>query len=226
MHRTRIKICGLTRPEDAMVAVAAGADALGVVLAPSRRQVTLDQAAAVFVGVPPLVARVGVFVDARADFVREAVARLGLTAVQFHGDETPEICAAAPVPVIKALRVGPVFDPAEADHYRGTVAALLLDTLVAGEQGGTGQTFAWHQVAGRLPAWAPVLLAGGLVPDNVAEAIEVLRPFAVDVSSGVEQTPGVKDHQLVERFMSAVCSADQSVAAHDDPIATEGVPDE
>ncbi|MHB8050025.1 MAG: phosphoribosylanthranilate isomerase [Coriobacteriia bacterium] len=213
MYRTRIKICGLTRPEDAAVAVTAGADALGVILAPSRRRVTLEQAAAVFAAVPPLVARVGVFVDAHADEVWEAVSRLGLTAVQFHGDEAPETCAAAPVPVIKALRVGPGFDPAGAERYRGVVSALLLDTLVAGEQGGTGQAFGWHDVAGRLPGWAPVLLAGGLGPDNVAEAIGVLKPFAVDVSSGVEQAPGVKDHDLIERFAAAVRAADGLVAA-------------
>ena len=219
MHRTRVKICGLTRPEDAMAAVAAGADALGVVLAPSKRQVTLDQAAAVFAGVPPLVARVGVFVDARADFVWEAVERLGLTAVQLHGDEAPETCAAAPAPVIKALRVGPGFDRASVERYRGVVSALLLDTLVVGgAAGGTGKTFSWHDVAGRLPAWAPVLLAGGLGPDNVAEAIGVLNPYAVDVSSGVEQAPGVKDHRLIERFVAAVRAADAPVASHDDEI--------
>lgn len=206
--RTRIKICGLTRPEDAACAVAAGADALGVVLAPSKRQVTLAQAAAVFADVPPLVARVGVFVDARADDVWEAVARLGLTAVQFHGDEAPETCATAPAPVIKALRVGPDFDPAEAERYRGTVSALLLDTFVVGERGGTGQAFGWHDVAGRLPTWAPVVLAGGLGPDNVAAAIGALGPFAVDVSSGVEHAPGVKDHHLIERFAAAVRAAD------------------
>ena len=211
MHRTRIKICGLTRPEDAAATVAAGADALGVVLAPSRRRVTLDQAAAVFADVPPLVARVGVFVNAHADQVWEACARLSLTAVQFHGDETPEACDAAPVPVIKALRVGPGFDPAQVDDYRGTVAALLLDTLVpGGEQGGTGVAFDWHAVASRLPRWAPVLLAGGLGPDNVAEAIGVLKPYAVDVSSGVEKAPGVKDHRLIERFVAAVHNADES----------------
>lgn len=213
MSRTRIKICGLTRAEDAAAAVAAGADALGVVLAPSKRQVTLDQAAAVFADVPPLVARVGVFVDAQADAVWEAVARLGLTAVQFHGDEAPETCAAAPVPVIKALRVEPGFDAADVGRYRGAVAALLLDTYVAGEHGGTGMAFDWDRVAGLLPRDIPVVLAGGLGPDNVAEAVRTLRPYAVDVSSGVEQAPAVKDHAKVAAFCEAVRAADGEVRA-------------
>jgi phosphoribosylanthranilate isomerase len=211
MHRTRIKICGITTPGDAAAAVAAGADALGVVLAPSKRQVTIDQAAEVFAEVPPFVARVGVFVDAHADEVWEAVSRLELTAVQFHGDEAPETCEMAPARVIKALRVGPGFDPHAADVYRGVVSALLLDTLVEGERGGTGLAFSWDDVAGHLPAWAPVVLAGGLGPANVAEAVRVLRPFAVDVSSGVESAPGVKDHRLIEEFVAAVRAADGEV---------------
>jgi phosphoribosylanthranilate isomerase len=211
--RTRIKICGLTRPEDAAAAVSAGADALGVVLAPSKRQVSLEQAAVILGDVPPLVARVGVFVDAQADAVWEAVARLGLTAVQFHGDEAPETCAAAPVPVIKALRVGSGFDAADVGRYRGAVAALLLDTYVAGEQGGTGMAFDWDRVAGLLPRDIHVILAGGLGPDNVAEAVRTLRPYAVDVSSGVEQAPGVKDHAKVAAFCEAVRAADGEVRA-------------
>jgi len=207
--RTRIKICGLTRAEDAAAAVSAGADALGVVLAPSKRRVTLDEAAEVFADVPPLVARVGVFVDAHADEVWEAVARLGLAAVQFHGDEAPETCATAPVPVIKALRVGPDFSAERADAYRGAVSALLLDTFVPGEQGGTGVAFDWYDVAGRLPRWAPVLLAGGLGPANVGAAIRALRPYAVDVSSGVESAPGVKYHRSIYAFVAAVRAADE-----------------
>jgi len=189
--------------------VSAGADALGVVLAPSKRRVTLDEAAEVFADVPPLVARVGVFVDAHADEVWEAVARLGLAAVQFHGDEAPETCATAPVPVIKALRVGPDFSAERADAYRGAVSALLLDTFVPGEQGGTGVAFDWYDVAGRLPRWAPVLLAGGLGPANVGAAIQALRPYAVDVSSGVESAPGVKDHRSIDAFVAAVRAADE-----------------
>lgn len=209
--RTRIKICGLTRAEDAAAAVSAGVDALGVVLAPSKRQVALEEAADVLADVPPFVARIGVFVNAHADEVWEAVARLGLSAVQFHGDEAPETCAASPVPVIKALRVGPDFNAAGVDAYRGVVSALLLDTFVPGEQGGTGTAFDWYDVAGRLPRWAPVVLAGGLGPANVGSAIRALAPYAVDVSSGVESAPGIKDHRSIEAFVAAVCAADEEV---------------
>lgn len=211
--RTRVKVCGITRAEDAALAVAAGADALGVVLAESPRCVTLEQAEAALAAAPPFVARVGVFVDAEEAFVAEAVRRLGLHAVQFHGDEPPEACASAPAPVIKALRVRCVEDLAGADAYRGAVAALLLDARVEGAYGGTGVAFDWRAVASAVPSWAPVVVAGGLRPDNVGEAIRVLAPYAVDVSSGVELTPGVKDAAAVEGFLAAVRAADEEKGA-------------
>ena len=213
MPRTRIKICGLTRPQDAAAAVSSGADAVGVILAPSKRRVTLEQAVVVFAEVPRSVARVGVFADAQADDVWEAVARLGLAAVQFHGDESPETCESAPAPVIKALRVGPGFDGADVDRYRGAVAALLFDTYVAGEQGGTGMAFDWGRVAGILPQDIRIVLAGGLGPGNVAQAVRTLRPYAVDVSSGVERSPGIKDSAKIAAFCDAVRAADREVRA-------------
>lgn len=208
MRRTRVKICGLTRPQDAQAAVAAGADAVGVVLAPSKRRVSLEQAARVLAGVPPFVARVGVFVDADEAEVREATARLGLHAVQFHGAETPEVCRRAPAPVIKAVRVGERIDAAEVERFRGSVAAVLLDTLVPGAHGGTGEAFCWQAVSA-LPEWAPVVLAGGLTADNVAAAIAALAPYAVDVSSGVEEAPGLKDASKIHAFIAAVRAADE-----------------
>ncbi len=208
--RTRVKVCGITTPLDAASAVRAGVDTLGVILADSVREVSLDDAGAIFAAVPPFVARVGVFVDAPEELVATAVARLNLTAVQFHGAETPERCAAAPAPVIKALRVGPGFDPAVAEEYRGSVAALLYDTYVEGLDGGTGRTFPW-EVALPLPAWAPVVVAGGLHPGNVAGAIRALVPFAVDVSSGVEERPRHKDRIKLHAFVAAVCAADEEV---------------
>ncbi|MBS3956068.1 MAG: phosphoribosylanthranilate isomerase [Clostridiales bacterium] len=206
--RTRVKICGLTTPQDAARAVRAGADAVGVVLTDSLRQVTISQAEAVFAVVPPFVARVGVFVDAPAHFVAEAVGRLHLAAVQFHGAETPEMCVDAPAPVVKAVRVGPAFDPASLEAYRGSVAALLLDTLVEGKDGGTGRTFAWNSVL-PLPDWIPVAVAGGLTPANVGDAVRTLRPFAVDVASGVEERPRYKDKLALHAFVAAVRAADE-----------------
>lgn len=206
-----MKICGLTRADDARAAVDAGVDAVGVVLAPSPRQLSLDEAAAVLAPVPPPVARVGVFVDAAPEFVADAVARLGLTVVQFSGDESPQVCSSAPAPVLKVMQVGTAFDSEGAEPYRGLVAALLLDTLANGTRGGTGKAFAWHTVH-ELPAWAPVFVAGGLTPSNVGAAIRILRPFAVDVSSGVEERPRIKDHAKIEAFVAAVRAADQEVS--------------
>lgn len=211
-RRTRIKICGITTATDAAAAVAAGADALGVVLAPSVRQVSLEQAERALADVPPLVARVGVFVDVRADDVWEAVARLGLSAVQFCGDEAPETCEAAPVPVVKAFRVGTGFDMSDLEPFRGRVAALLLDSHSHSQQGGTGIAFDWQR-ARRHPEWAPLFLAGGLNPENVAEAISTVRPFAVDVSSGVESEPGRKDAARIRAFCDAVRAADAGLCA-------------
>jgi phosphoribosylanthranilate isomerase len=208
--RTRVKVCGLASAVDAAEAVRAGADAVGVILAESPRQVTLTEAEEIFAAVPPFVARVGVFVDAPADYVERAVARLNLAAVQFHGSEDAERCRAAPAPVIKAVRVRPDFDAAELDRYRGVVAGLLFDTYVEGMDGGTGRTFPW-ETAAPLPSWAPVIVAGGLNPVNVCGAIHALAPFGVDVSSGVEERLRYKDRTKLHAFVAAVRAADEEV---------------
>jgi len=207
MTRTRIKICGLTRAEDAAAAVAAGADACGVVFAPSSRQVTIAHAVEVLRAVPAPVARVGVFVDADPEFVRRAVRECGLAFVQYHGSESPEECDEAPAPVIKAIRIGTVFDVSEVEPYRGRVAALLLDKLSTRNAGGTGEALPWHLIT-EVPGRAPAFLAGGLSSNNVREAIHLVRPFAVDVSSGVESAPGIKDHRKIDEFVAAVRQAD------------------
>lgn len=209
IKRTRIKICGITTATDAAMAVEAGADALGVVLAPSVREVTLEDAEKALAGVPPLVARVGVFVDADPGFVADAVARLGLNAVQFHGDETPDQCAASPVPVIKAFKVGTDFASSMTEPFRGAVAALLLDTYDPQRSGGTGKAFDWHTHAAALPGWAPLVVAGGLTPMNVTQAIRLFRPFAVDVSSGVEERVRHKDRMKLNALVAAVRAADE-----------------
>jgi phosphoribosylanthranilate isomerase len=206
-RHTYVKVCGITRAEDAAAAVAAGADAVGVVFAPSPRQVTLEAACAVFAAVPPSVVRVGVFVDAAPEEVARAVAVCGLTAVQFSGDESPADCRKVACPVIKVIHVGTDFGLAEAEPYQGHAAALLLDTHVNGKAGGTSQTFDW-QATGVLPGWAPCFVAGGLDADNVGECIEALHPYSVDVSSGVESSPGIKDNKKIEAFLAAVRAAD------------------
>lgn len=211
MTRTRIKICGLTRPEDALVAVEAGADAIGVVLAPSKRRLSLDDAARVFAVVPPPVARVGVFVDATCEEIAEAVSRLGLSAVQLHGGESASDCLEAAAPAIKAFRVRPGDDLGRfAALYRDRAAALLFDTYDERAMGGTGATFDWS-LATALPTGTRWFLAGGLTPDNVAAAVRVARPFAVDVSSGVEDAPGIKNAEKIRAFVSAVRRADEEV---------------
>ena len=209
-HRTRIKVCGITNAEDAAAAVAAGADAIGVIFAPSPRQVSVEQAAAALAVVPPPVGRIGVFVDASAEEIARAVSACGLTAVQFSGEESPGECDAVDVPVIKALRVGAGFCARDVEPFRDHAAALLLDTFVAGKAGGTSQVFDW-QAVGAVSGTVPFYVAGGLNPENVEECIATLRPFAVDVSSGVEISPGVKDHQKLLAFCAAVRAADREV---------------
>lgn len=211
MHRTRIKICGITNAHDARLAVEAGADAVGVIFAASPRQVSLEAAAEALAKVPVPVARVGVFVDPSADEVARAVEECGLTAVQLSGHETPELCNAIGVPVLKALHIGTDFDLSDAEPYRGHAAALLLDTYIAGKAGGTSQVFDW-QALGEAPDWAPTFVAGGLNPDNVADCIAALHPFAVDVSSGVEASPGIKDPAKITAFVAAVRDADLEVS--------------
>jgi len=211
MSRTRIKICGITRPEDAVAAVEAGADAIGVVLAPSPRQVSIERAAEIAAAVGPLVPVVGVFVNASEDFVAEATERIGLSYLQFHGDESPERCAMAPAPVIRAMRVGTEFDADTVEPFREHVVAILLDTYNSQVAGGTGTTFDWHAVP-VLPGWVSLFLAGGLNPDNVGAGIAALHPYAVDVSSGVESAPGIKDPDAIRALCAAVRAADEEVA--------------
>jgi phosphoribosylanthranilate isomerase len=208
--RTRVKVCGLTRAEDARAAVRAGADALGVILAPGHwRSVTLEQAEAIFAEVPRDVVRVGVFVDASLDDVEAAVRRLGLREVQLHGSEDPDFCRALPGAVVKTFRVGSGFDPGELEAYRGAVAAVLLDALVEGAAGGTGKAFDPALVRD-LPDVAPVYVAGGLTPGGVGDVVRTMRPAGVDVSSGVEEGPGTKSAEKMEEFVAAVRAADDA----------------
>lgn len=216
-HRTRIKICGLTRPEDVRAAVSAGADALGFVFyASSPRCVTPEQAAELIALVPPFVTTVGLFVNASAGEVAKVVERAPVSMLQFHGDETPEHCAdaasAVSRPFIRAARVKPDTsgrDLLQFDNVHRAAShlfsGLLLDTHVD-SYGGAGKVFEWSLIPEEL---APrVVLSGGLSAQNVAGAVARVRPFAVDVSSGVEREKGVKDAGKIEAFISAVRAAD------------------
>lgn len=206
-RNTRVKICGITRLEDARAAVELGADAVGVVFAPSPRRLAPRDAASVLRVVEPPVARVGVFVDQPLDFVQQTARACGLHAVQLSGKETAEYAAHVGVVVIKAVHVAGYEDIAAYAAYPAD--AFLLDAPPAhGRMGGTGRPFAWGTAA-KLP-WEPrrVIVAGGLTPGNVGSAIECLRPMAVDVSSGVEIQPGIKDPVKIEAFVQAVAAAD------------------
>ncbi|HEX8820749.1 MAG TPA: phosphoribosylanthranilate isomerase [Archangium sp.] len=203
---TRVKICGLTRVEDARMAWAAGADALGLNFYPrSPRYVTAETAAALARTRPALGTVVGVFVNESPDVIRARVRECGLTAVQLHGDEPPEACAGYGVPVIKALRVRGPEDVERARAYVGVgdVATLLLDGAAPG-YGGGGVGFDWSLVARLSDAGVPVLVAGGLNPGNVQQAVRATRPYGVDVASGVEVSPGIKDAEAVRAFVRAV----------------------
>jgi phosphoribosylanthranilate isomerase len=193
----RVKICGLTSIEDALAAARMGADLLGFIFAKSPRQVTAAQVRDIIRGLPTTVLTVGVFVDADLEEVREVRDHCGLGAVQLHGAESEEMVAELGGHVIKALRVGAHGIPSK-EMYSG--ATLLLDTYCPGIPGGTGKTFDWT-LAVEPALHRPIILAGGLTPDNVAEAVETVRPYAVDVSSGVEAEPGRKDYAKLERFI-------------------------
>ena len=203
---TRVKICGITRVQDGLDAVRFGAHAIGLVFyAPSPRAVTPDQARAIVDALPPFVTAVGLFVNADAEAVRATLATVPLQLLQFHGDETPEYCAALGVPYLKAVRVRPGVDLLQYAQQFHVARGLLLDAYVQGVRGGTGATFDWTLIPNSLPL--PVVLSGGLDADNVGAAVRAVRPWAVDVSSGVESAKGIKDAAKIEAFMNGVRNA-------------------
>lgn len=204
---TRIKICGITRPEDALIAASSGADAIGLVFhEKSPRHITAQQAARVAAVLPPFVTLVGLFVNPAEDAVREVLRQVPLDVLQFHGEEESEFCARFGRPWIKAIRVRHDADLIQcAAHYR-MAQGLLLDAFVEGAHGGTGVALDWAMIPQAVPL--PVILAGGLHPGNVAEAIRLVRPYAVDVSSGVEANKGIKDAAKVAAFINEVKQID------------------
>jgi len=200
---TRIKICGITCRDDAAAAVEAGADALGFVFyEPSSRYVDPTVAADIIGSLPPFVTSVGLFVDASQERVRRVLDQTGLDLLQFHGDEDATLCSGFGRPYIKALRVRPGLDLEAAANEYGSARGLLLDAYRPGVPGGTGEVFDWALIPAALAS--RITLAGGLTPDNVATAIHQVGPYAVDVSGGVEVSPGRKDKAKMRAFTAAV----------------------
>ena len=204
-NRTRVKICGITSVKDAISAVNAGADAIGLVFyAPSPRFVSILQAQQIVAAMPPFVSVVALFVNASTTEIEAILAQVRIDIVQFHGDETPADCAQIKLPYYKAIRVKADTNLLQYEAEFKHAKALLLDTYSEAAFGGTGQVFDWAWIPKNLTK--PVILAGGLVPENVHLAIQQVRPYAVDVSGGVEQSKGVKDSAKIAAFMHAVNS--------------------
>ncbi len=206
---TAIKICGITREADALAAAHSGANAIGLVFyGRSPRHVTPARAAQLLRVLPPFVTSVGLFVDAAADDVRQTLAAARVDLLQFHGDESPGYCGQFGVPYLKAVRVRPGLDLLQYALDFRDAKALLLDAYVKGTHGGTGATFDWALIPKNLPL--PVVLSGGLTPENVTAAIQAVRPWAVDVSSGVESkglAKGIKDAAKIAAFVTGVRNA-------------------
>jgi phosphoribosylanthranilate isomerase len=202
----KVKICGITSIGDAEAAVAAGADALGLMFYPgSPRHISLETAQAIERRLPPHIIRVGVFADPAPEDVFSAMHQCGLNLLQFHGHETPEFCLQFGIMTMKAFRIRDAQSLLEIPNYQ--TDAFLLDSYVAEKAGGTGETFNWALAADAGKFGKPIFLAGGLTPANVADAVRTARPFGVDVSSGVEQSPGKKDPEKMRAFIAAVRSA-------------------
>jgi len=201
--RTRVKICGITRAEDALAAARAGADAIGLVFYPgSPRAVIAAQAREIVASLPPFVTPVGLFVDASPGEIQAVLKAVPLALLQFHGDEPPAACRAPGLPYIKAIRLRPGDDLAARARPYEDAAAILADAYLEGIPGGTGRTLDWSRLPASLAR--PLILAGGLTPDNVAAAVARVRPWAVDVSGGVETAPGIKDAAKIAAFIRGV----------------------
>lgn len=207
--RTRIKICGLTRPEDVAAAANAGADAVGFVFyEPSPRSVSIEVAAELLRSVPPFVVATGLFVNPDREYVEAVLQKVPLDLLQFHGDETPEFCESFSARWIKAIRVRARGDIERAfqDYFRAS--GLLVDAWVADKFGGTGQSFNWDLIPAVRPL--PLILAGGLASDTVADAVKQVRPWGVDVSGGVESSKGIKHAAKMTDFISEVHRVDET----------------
>tara|TARA_B110000902_G_scaffold123492_1_gene144331 strand:- start:1605 stop:2216 length:612 start_codon:yes stop_codon:yes gene_type:complete len=201
--RTRAKICGITRLEDALAAVEYGADAIGLVFyKPSPRYVSIEQAATISAALPPFVSVVALFVDPTQGEVNAVLSRVRIDVLQFHGEESEVACAQYSLPYLKVIRVKTDTNLIQYAQAYGTAKALLLDTYSEHAVGGTGQVFDWSLIPNNLPV--PIILAGGLTPENVNEAVKQVKPYAVDVSGGVETSKGIKNSVKIAAFMAAI----------------------
>jgi phosphoribosylanthranilate isomerase len=213
MNRTRIKICGITRPEHALAAAAIGVDAIGLVFyPPSSRALDTETARRIVTVLPPFVCSVGLFMNAEPEAVRDTLRQVPLSLLQFHGDETPDYCAAFGRPYIKAVPMGAGADVMAYAQRFQHAAGLLLDSHGGTRAGGTGRCFDWNIIPSAVPR--PLILAGGLNPENVTRAVQRIRPYAVDVSSGVESTKGIKDIHLMQTFVRGVESGESRACKH------------
>lgn len=203
MVKTRIKICGVTRVEDAQAITAAGAHAIGLVFyEPSPRSVSIEQAQNIQQSLPPFITTVGLFVNAEEDYIHSVLDKVHLDLMQFHGDESEADCLRYNKSYIKAVRMNADIDYAKQEQAYSSAKALLLDTYIAGQQGGTGEVFDWSIIPSHRTK--PIILAGGLNAENVADGIKQVQPYAVDVSGGVESSKGIKDTQKVIEFINEV----------------------
>ncbi|ORU93029.1 MAG: N-(5'-phosphoribosyl)anthranilate isomerase [Cycloclasticus sp. symbiont of Bathymodiolus heckerae] len=205
--RTRVKICGITQADNAVAAISAGADALGFVFyEPSPRYVNIDQAKNIFNKISPFINKVALFVNAEHDYVSSILNNLNIDVLQFHGDEDEAFCRSFNTPYLKAVRIQEAADVQKAVTSFASASGILVDAYDQTQYGGTGKTFNWDLLPNKCDL--PIILAGGLNDKNIYQAIHATRPYAVDVSSGVEKSKGVKDHALIEQFMHEVKRAD------------------
>jgi phosphoribosylanthranilate isomerase len=202
----KVKICGITNVEDGLAAAEGGADALGFIFyQQSPRYLPIERAAAVIQALPPMIVKVGVFVDAEEEMVYRAIRECGLNLLQFHGAESPEYCVQFGLMSMKAFQVRDAQSLSRLTDYK--TEAWLLDAYCPGKLGGTGEKFNWDLAIEARKLGRPIFLAGGLTPENVAEAVRHVEPYAVDVSSGVEASPGKKDHRKIKAFIDSAKAA-------------------
>jgi phosphoribosylanthranilate isomerase len=204
----KVKICGITNYDDAAMAVSLGADALGFIFAPvSPRKIEPASALEIIGRLPPFIKSVGVFVNEDINKIRDITSYCGLDIIQLHGDETPEICESLMPRAVKAIRVKDDTDISQLKAYRGKIRAFLLDTYSEKAAGGTGKTFNWDKAVEIKTLGLPVILAGGLIPSNIEAAIKKVRPYGIDINSGIEKSPGIKDHRLMKELFEKIKGA-------------------